>query len=203
MNKFIVFEGIDGSGKTTQIKLLQEKFNSHNISYSFFREPGGDLLSEQIREILLDNKIHISDISETMLFLAARAQLTSKKIKPALDKNEFVICDRFSDSTFAYQGYGKEVDSDIIQILNKFVTNNLEASLTVLLDITYEDSLNRRGKTIDRMENNSKYFFNRVRSGYKELASQHSNRYLVLDAMLDVDTLHNLIWVRISKDFSL
>ena len=203
MNKFIVFEGIDGSGKTTQIRLLEKKFNFHNVSYNFFREPGGDLLSEKVRDILLDNKIDITDISETMLFLAARAQLVSTKIKPALDKNKFVICDRFVDSTFAYQGHGKKVDPGIIQVLNRFVTDNLEPYLTILLDVTYEDSLNRRGKVVDRMENNSKYFFDRVRSGYKELANQYSDRYLVLDGMLDVDTLHDLIWSRVSKDFNL
>ena len=107
MNKFIVFEGIDGSGKTTQIELLQEKFNTRNVEYNLFREPGGNLLSEKVRSILLDNETEISNISETMLFLAARSQLIFEQIKPALYKGDFVICDRFTDSTFAYQGCGK------------------------------------------------------------------------------------------------
>ena len=137
MNKFIVFEGIDGSGKSTQIKLLEEKFISFNVKYKFFREPGGNLLSEKIRDILLDNRVQISNISETMLFLAARAQLVYEQIKPALNKNNFVISDRFTDSTFTYQGYGKKVNPEMIRTLNRFVTDNIEPHLTVLLDITF------------------------------------------------------------------
>jgi len=203
MNKFIVFEGIDGSGKTTQIKLLKEKFILSSLNYKFFREPGGTLLSEEIRNILLNNNLDICDISETMLFLAARAQLTYEKIKPALDKDNFVICDRFTDSTFAYQGYGKKVNRDMIKSLNMFVTDNLQPSLTILLDITYDDSLNRREKNTDRMENNSKFFFNNVRDGYKEISNEFPDKYLVLDGRLDVQHIHNLIWDRINKDFNL
>ena len=203
MNKFIVFEGIDGSGKSTQIKLLEEKFIFLNIKYKFFREPGGNLLSEKIRDILLDNRVKISDISETMLFLAARAQSVHEQIKPTLNKNNFVISDRFTDSTFTYQGYGKKVDPEMIKTLNRFVTENIEPHLTILLDITYEESLTRRGKIPDRMENNSKDFFNNVRAGYKQLANEFSNRYFVLDAMLDIQNLHDLIWDRIKKDFNL
>tara|TARA_B100001750_G_scaffold32022_1_gene22013 strand:- start:848 stop:1459 length:612 start_codon:yes stop_codon:yes gene_type:complete len=203
MNKFIVFEGIDGSGKSTQIKLLEEKFILSNLNYKFFREPGGNFLSEEIRNILLNKKLNICDISETMLFLASRAQLTHEKIKPALDKNNFVICDRFSDSTFAYQGYGKKVDQDMIKSLNVFATENIHPYLTILLDISYDDSLDRRGGDIDRMESNSRAFFDNVRNGYKEISNKYPDKYLILDATLTVQHIHSLIWNRIKKDFNL
>tara|TARA_Y100001960_G_C14655337_1_gene818038 strand:- start:117 stop:728 length:612 start_codon:yes stop_codon:yes gene_type:complete len=203
MNKFIVFEGIDGSGKTTQIKLLQEKFNTRNVEYNLFREPGGNLLSEKVRSILLDNEIEISNISETMLFLAARSQLIFEQIKPALYKGDFVICDRFTDSTFAYQGCGKKVDLDMIRILNDFAIDSVKPYLTILLDISYEKSLIRRGDKPDRMENNTKDFFNDVRLGYKQLADESPKKYLVIDATISVEEIHDLIWDRISKDFSL
>ena len=115
LNNLIIFEGIDCSGKSTQIRLLQEKLSEKNISNSVYREPGGNDLSEKIRNILLDKNMSISDEAETMLFLAARAQLTIENIFPDLDKNKLVICDRFSDSTLVYQGYGKKVDKDIIK----------------------------------------------------------------------------------------
>lgn len=203
MNKFIVFEGIDGSGKTTQIELLKEKFNTRNVEYNLFREPGGNLLSEKVRNILLDNEIVISNISETMLFLAARSQLIFEQIKPALYKGDFVICDRFTDSTFAYQGCGKKVDLDMIRILNDFAIDSVKPSLTILLDISYEKSLIRRGDKPDRMENNTKDFFNDVRLGYKQLADESPKKYLVIDATISVEEIHDLIWDRISKDFSL
>jgi len=203
MNKFIAFEGIDGSGKSTQIKLLEEKFVLLDLNYQFFREPGGSFLSEEIRNILLNKKLNICDISEMMLFLAARAQLTYEKIKPALDENNFVICDRFSDSTLAYQGYGKKLDKSMIKSLNMFATDNIHPYLTILLDISYDDSLERRGKNIDRMESNSKTFFENVRNGYREIANNYPDKYLVLDAKLTPEEIHTLVWDRIRKDFNL
>ena len=118
MNRFIVFEGVDGSGKSTQIKLLEQKLEQHSISFSTFREPGGNLLSEKIREILLDKDISICDESELMLFLASRGQNTEEGILKELSKGKFVICDRYSDSTMAYQGFGKELDKEFIKSLS-------------------------------------------------------------------------------------
>ena len=108
MNNLIAFEGVDCSGKSTQIRLLENKLSKDNVSYSIYREPGGNPLSEKIRDILLDKSINIDNKAETMLFLAARAQLIVENIIPDLEQNKLVICDRFCDSTLVYQGYGKK-----------------------------------------------------------------------------------------------
>ena len=142
--KFLTFEGIDGSGKSTQINLLEKKLISEDIPYVVFREPGGTKLSEKIREILLDrNNINLCATSESLLFVAARTQLMSEKIKPALEKNQFVICDRFADSTVAYQGYGRGVSVQYLEELNNFGTFNIVPDLTILLDIDPKLSLQR------------------------------------------------------------
>ena len=162
MNRFIVFEGVDGSGKSTQIKLLEQKLEQHSISFSTFREPGGNLLSEKIREILLDKDISICDESELMLFLASRGQNTEEGILKELNKGKFVICDRYSDSTMAYQGFGKELDKDFINSCNKFVTKGITPSITIILDISRNVSKNREDSENDRMESNSNTFFMKV-----------------------------------------
>ena len=117
IGKLITFEGIDGSGKTTQINLLEKKFIEAGYSFIIFREPGGTELSEKIREILLDrNNMQLSSITESLLFVAARSQLMSEKIMPALNNDQLVICDRFMDSTVAYQGYGRGLNKGLISI---------------------------------------------------------------------------------------
>ena len=193
MNDLIVFEGVDCSGKSTQIKLLGEKLSKKNISYSIYREPGGNSLSEKIRDILLDKSMNISNEAETMLFLAARAQLTVENIFPDLEKNKLVICDRFCDSTLIYQGYGKKINKDIIKKCNLFVTQNLKPKITIIMDIDYENSLLRMGKNKDRMEDNSRIFFENVIDGYKELALEYPDRYFIVDAKLPEKQIHNLI----------
>jgi len=122
VNKLIVFEGVDASGKSTQIKLLENKFDENNISFATFREPGGNPLSERIRDILLDKSIKITDESELMLFLASRAENTINGILRELNNDRFVICDRYSDSTLAYQGYGKGLNKEFINLCNSYVT---------------------------------------------------------------------------------
>ena len=122
MNKLITFEGIDGVGKTTQINLFLEKLKNNNLDYVLFREPGGTPFSEKIRSILLDNSNKMSNLSETLLFLAARSDLVNKKIKPNLKNDFYVICDRFLDSTLAYQGYGRGLNIDLLDSLNNFIT---------------------------------------------------------------------------------
>ncbi len=203
LNNLIIFEGIDCSGKSTQIRLLQEKLSEKNISNSVYREPGGNDLSEKIRNILLDKNMSISDEAETMLFLAARAQLTIENIFPDLDKNKLVICDRFSDSTLVYQGYGKKVDKDIIKQCNLFVTRKLNPSITIIMDINYENSLLRMGDNKDRMEDNSSIFFKNVINGYKELSMQNPDKYFVVDGTLPKDDIHKLIWDKISMEFKI
>ena len=197
MNNLIVFEGIDCSGKSTQIKLLEKRLSQNNILYSIYREPGGNPVSEKIRDILLDKSMNIGNEAETMLFLAARAQLTVENIYPDLEKNKLVICDRFCDSTLVYQGYGKKINKDIIKKCNLFVTRDLEPKITIIMDLDYENSLLRMGKDKDRMEDNSKIFFENVIDGYKELALQYPDKYFIIDAKLPEEQIHNLIWEKL------
>ena len=199
MNNLITFEGIDCSGKSTQIKLLEKKLIDNNILHSIYREPGGNPLSEKIREILLDKTIDMSNEAETLLFLAARAELTNKNLFSDLKENKVVICDRFSDSTLAYQGYGKKIDKDIIMRCNKFATNNLEPQLTFILDIDYEIISQRMKGKKDRMEENSSIFFQDVINGYKKLALNNPSRYFIIDGVLTEDIIHNFIWDKINE----
>ena len=203
MNRFIVFEGVDGSGKSTQIKLLEEKLEYHSISFSTFREPGGNLLSEKIREILLDKDISMCDESELMLFLAARGQNTEEGILQELSKGKFVICDRYSDSTMAYQGFGKELDKNFINSCNKFVTKGITPSITVVLDISRSVSKNRDDSENDRMEKNSNTFFMKVEEGYRKIANAHPSRYLLIDGSLGIKQIHELIWSKFKEEFGL
>jgi len=203
VNKFIVFEGVDSSGKSTQIKLLEKKLTEESLSFITFREPGGNILSEKIRDVLLDKKIDICDESELMLFLAARAQNTSSGIKKELSNNKFVICDRYADSTLAYQGFGKGIDKNLINLCNAFVTQGLEARLTIILDIEWNKSKGRDNTEKDRMENNSDLFFKKVSNGYRLLAEESPKRYFLVNGTLSINEIHKLIWNKVKKEFNL
>ena len=203
MNNLIAFEGIDCSGKSTQIRLLENKLSKDNVSYSIYREPGGNPLSEKIRDILLDKSINIGNQAETMLFLAARAQLIVENIIPDLEQNKFVICDRFCDSTLVYQGYGKKIDKELIKKCNFFITQDLKPKITIIMDIDYENSLLRMGKSKDRMEDNSRIFFEDVINGYRELSLESPNEYFVIDANLSQEEIHDLIWKKIEMEFKI
>ena len=203
MNNLIAFEGVDCSGKSTQIRLLENKLSKDNVSYSIYREPGGNPLSEKIRDILLDKSINIGNKAETMLFLAARAQLIVENIIPDLEQNKLVICDRFCDSTLVYQGYGKKIDKELIKKCNFFVTQDLKPKITIIMDIDYENSLLRMGKSKDRMEDNSRIFFEDVINGYRELSLESPDKYFVIDANLSQEEIHDLIWKKIKIEFKI
>ena len=144
MNKFITFEGLDGTGKTTQIDLFLKRLDKNKIKYEFYREPGGTKLSEDIRDILLDRRNDIDALTETVLFCSARSHLVSNKILPLIDNNNyFIVCDRFIDSTVAYQSFGRGIDINLIHSLNKVVTSGILPSTTFLLDCDMENSLKR------------------------------------------------------------
>lgn len=194
---FISFEGIDGSGKSTQIKLLSKKLTENNILYKIYREPGGNEVSEKIRDILLDKNLSISDESETMLFLAARGELFLKNIQKKINQGVLVICDRYIDSTVAYQGYGKKMNLELINLCNEFVSKKIKPQLTIFLDIDYKSSISRMGIEKDRMENNSKVFFNNVINGYKVLSQNEPNRFFVVDAKLSEGSIHEIIWKKV------
>ena len=181
--KFITFEGIDGSGKTTQINLLEEKLSQKGISTLILREPGGTKLSEKIREILLDREnINLSPSAESLLFVAARAQLMVEKIKPSLERNQFVICDRYSDSTVAYQGYGRGLNVEYLEELNKFATDSIQPDITIILDVDPEKAAIRMASDVsDRLESTGIHFFLRVREGYYEIARRYPQRCVIID----------------------
>jgi dTMP kinase len=179
----ITFEGGEGAGKSTQIKRTAAYARSLGFKVKSLREPGGTTISEAIRNVLLDRKHHkMTPQTELLLYLAARAQIIAEKIKPAIEKGYVVICDRFEDSTLAYQGYGRGFKTrEIKEVSKKFVRGNLQADLTVLLDIAPEKGLARGGRH-DRMEQESLVFHRKIRKGFLTLAKQNRKRYLVLDA---------------------
>ena len=195
MNKFIVFEGIDGSGKSTQIDLIVKKLIKDGIKHTLLREPGTTKTSEKIREILLDSKNDISNLTETLLFLAARAQLVREILEPNL--NKFIICDRYCDSTLAYQGYGKGVDIAVIKMLNSLVTKGITPTLNIVIDVSYDVSIRRRGIPKDRMELNSKEFFDRIRTGYKTIVRSNPETHIMVNGDNDPLEISKIIWQEI------
>ncbi|OUX36902.1 MAG: dTMP kinase [Candidatus Pelagibacter sp. TMED273] len=200
-NKFISFEGVDGVGKTTQINLFLEKLQSLNLNYHLYREPGGTKLSESIREILLDNNNHISNLTESLLFLTARSDLVNKKIKPkVLENDSFIICDRFFDSTLAYQSYGREINKEFIQLITDQILQNIIPSTTFLLDCDINISINRLSSK-DRMENSGLEFLKKVKEGFLELALLDKNRYVIIDANKSISDIEKSIWTHFKKRY--
>ena len=199
----ITFEGIDGSGKSTQIQMLEHEFNKLGIEYKTFREPGGTELSEKIRAILLDKEnIELISTSESLLFAAARAQLTAEQIKPAIEKGEFVICDRFTDSTIAYQGYGRGLDIKQLEEINYIATAGLTPDITFILDISPEAAAVRmEAEASDRMEETGVDFFRRIRGGYRQIKDQNPNRYRLINGEQSPENVFKEIKEIIMKQF--
>lgn len=191
---FITLEGIDGCGKSTQTDLLMQKLDQEKISYIPVREPGGTAAGEAIRQVLLDNKYDLSLQAELLLYMAARSEVTRQVIMPALKTGKIVICDRFADSTMAYQGYGGGADLGWIRSLNKQATCGTTPDLTILLDLPPEEAVKRRGGTADRMESKDIYFHRRVRAGYLEIACEEPQRLYTLDATGGIESIHAQIW---------
>ncbi|MCH7698960.1 MAG: dTMP kinase [Chloroflexi bacterium] len=178
---FITLEGGEGAGKSVQLDALAAELSGQGRNVVTTREPGGTPLGDRLREVLLDLDSEFDPLAEAMLFAAARAELVSTVIKPALDRGDFVICDRYSDSTVAYQGYASGVDLMSIGQLNQISTGGLLPDLTVLLDLPVEDGLQRSGGS-DRFESEDVAFHERVRKGYLALAEHDTERWLVVDA---------------------
>jgi dTMP kinase len=195
---FISFEGIDGSGKSTQAKLLVKRLQEENRTVLFLREPGGTEISEQIRNILLNKKnLKMTQISELLLFSASRAQLVSEVIKPALLNNTIVIADRYVDSTTVYQGHGRGLHHGGIKGINSIATMGVMPKKTFFIDITVQEMYIRREESrqeIDRMEMGNDDFYNRVRQGYLELAKEEPGRFVVIDGKQPIEAIHDIIW---------
>ncbi len=183
--KFITIEGTEGVGKSTNIAFIKAWFEAKNISLLHTREPGGTPLAEEIRELLLSKRDEQVDAkSELLLMYAARAQHVSQKIKPALEQGQWVLCDRFSDASFAYQGAGRALGLDKLVALDQWVLEGFKPDLTILLDLPVEVGLSRaqeRGP-IDRFEEEKVEFFEQVRNGYLQIAQQEPERVKIVDA---------------------
>lgn len=180
---FISLEGPDGAGKTTQLKLLSKYLDSINCQYIITRDPGGTPLGKQIRRIVLHSEGDVSPVTELLLYQADRAQHVSEIIGPALAKGTVVLCDRYVDSTLAYQGYGRNIDLSLIRQLNEIATGGLMPELTILFDIDTEAGLSRLHPSgHDRLEREATDFHKRVRNGYLELAKAEPQRWRIIDA---------------------
>ncbi len=184
MAYFITFEGVEGAGKSTQIKKLSNYFKKNNIDFISLREPGGTFLGEKIRKILLKEKdLKIDSITETLLMMVSRRELLIQKIIPALEKEKIVLCDRFIDSTIAYQGYGRGVDIKWIKEIFNLVCFNFYPLLTFLFDLDIEEGFKRlKGKVKDRFEGEDISFHKKVRCGFLEIAREEKERIILINA---------------------
>ncbi len=182
------FEGIEGTGKSTQTRLLCTYLKNKGIKYALLREPGSSVIGEKIRDILLFSKGNLSCFAETLLFIVARDQLRRQKIEAALKKKDVVILDRYGDATIAYQGYGSGVDRKLINALNKMAMGAAIPDLTILLDIDPKLGLVRSGRN-DRFEKREMAFHKRVRQGYLAVAKANPKRVKIINAKNDVDCI--------------
>jgi len=196
---FITFEGCDGCGKTTQIELLNKYLLNKGSETLLTREPGAKGLGEKLREILLNYNGEVSPNCESFLFLADRAQHVDCIIKPAIEQGKIVLCDRHTDSTVAYQGYGRGLDLDRIYKLNNIATNGLKPDITIVLDVDVETSMQRVGKEKDRMESAGIEFFKRVRNGFLEIAKNEPDRVKVINASDTIENIHKQIVELVEK----
>lgn len=199
---FITFEGIDGSGKSTQIELLKRSLTDKGRSVHVFREPGGTALSEKVRQILLNSDYAIHPVTELLLFSSARAQLIAEKVKPLLEKDEVVILDRFYDSTIAYQGFGRSsLPITEIQKLNDIASHHLEPDVTFYLKISLEEAQKRTARqTKDRMESAGPVFYKKVIEGFDYL-EENLLRFVGIDATGSPEQTHALIMQEMKKRF--
>jgi dTMP kinase len=203
MKLFVTFEGPEGSGKTTQVRLLAGWLSAHGQDVLTTREPGGTRIGDGIRALLLD-PAHTEMRSETeiLLFSAARAQIVGQVIRPHLAKGGIVLCDRFADSTLAYQGYGRQLDLETLRRITAFATGDLAPDLTVCLDLSASEGLRRKagGDQLEwnRMEREQLAFHRRVRQGFLALAAAEPARWLVVDALKPIEEIQAAIRKRVA-----
>jgi dTMP kinase len=194
MAMLITIEGIEGVGKSTQVKLLENYFLEKKIPFVSTREPGGTKICEKIRNILLHDEMH--PLTEILLYEAARAEHFTNIIEPALHSQKVVLCDRFMDASVAYQGYGRGIDVKLIENLNSIATKNTKPNLTFILDMDVENAFKRleqRGSTPDRFEKLNKDFYEKVRKGYLDIASKEPNRVKIINSLQEIKKVHNEI----------
>ena len=199
MGLFITFEGGEGCGKSTQSRLLRNRLEQQNIPVVLTHEPGGTSLGTEIRKLLKRKRgSSIASQAELFLFAASRVQLVAELIRPALEETKVVICDRFTDSTLVYQGYGRGLDLTTVETVNNMATGNLKPDLTILLDMSPEQGLARKQSLKDRFELEDLSFHHRVREGYLKMAAAEPDCWLLIDASLTEEKIAEIIWDRVS-----
>ena len=189
----ITFEGVEGSGKSTQADLLRTYLHDKGHSVIKTREPGGTALGEAVREVLLRKDLHMFPLSELLLVMAARAQHMDEVISPALAEGKIVLCDRFVDATYAYQGYGRSIDLGIIETFNRLVTKGVRPNLTILMDCDVALALKRKrdaNQHMDRFEREGLSFHESIRKAYLKLAKEERKRFFVVNATLNAEKTH-------------
>ncbi len=201
MALFITFEGGEGSGKTLQAWGLSRRLSRLDIPVVLTREPGGTILGQKVRHLLKQaQNTNISPLTELLMFNASRSQLVKEVIQPGLQGGKVIICDRYADSTIAYQGYGRGLDLAVVQSINNVATGGLKPDLTVLLDISVREGLARKMPLRhDRFEQENMAFHQRVRAGYLKLAAAEPQRWLVVDAGQPKTMIKEIIWQRVSQ----
>ncbi|OGG29681.1 dTMP kinase [Candidatus Gottesmanbacteria bacterium RIFCSPLOWO2_01_FULL_49_10] len=195
---FIIFEGGEGAGKSIQVEILVSHLHEEGYSVVVTREPGGTRIGEQIRAITHNQEnVDLDAVAEAYLMAAARAQHVAQLIEPAIEAGKIVVCDRYVDSSIAYQGFGRKLGVDTIRSLNALAVNGAVPDLTVLLDVPPEVGLKRRAKSrkgVDRLDMQQKDFYTRVYQGYLALAKEHPNRYVVIDASQAIEAVAQDVW---------
>ncbi|WP_193198709.1 dTMP kinase [Nostoc sp. MG11] len=196
--KLIVFEGVEGCGKTSQMQLCSKWLESLGISVILTREPGGTELGLYLRNLLLEKSENkpVAEVTELLLYAADRAQHIEQELKPSLAAGKYILCDRYTDSTIAYQGYGRGLSFKLIHQLNDIATAGLESDLTIWLDIDVEVGLSRKRKgetKLDRIEQETIAFHRRVQQGYADLAASNPSRIVRVDGSLSRETVHQMI----------
>ncbi|HEX2958154.1 MAG TPA: dTMP kinase [Chitinispirillaceae bacterium] len=204
---FFAFEGIDGCGKSTQVSLLNDKLVKQGYNVDFTREPGGTVISEKIRQILID-PLHgeMVDECEILLYLASRAQHVRQRIIPALERGKIVLCDRFQLATFAYQGFGRDFPLDKMEQLNAFATGGCAPDLTFVFDIPVEEAfkrMHRMNKLKDRLESSGDAFFHRIHKGYLELGRKNPKNVIIINAQRGVEEIHEEVMEKINPYISI
>jgi len=196
---FIVFEGGEGSGKSTQARALYSRLRKVGYNVVYTHEPGGTMLGEKLRRWVKWGR-DVTIPAELLLFLASRSQLVTKVIRPALEKGSIVVCDRFTASTIAYQGYGRGMDLGLLESLNNFVTNGLAPDLVFLMDLDAEEGLSRKKRKWDAFEREEFIFHQKVRDGYMEIAIADPEKWVVINAELPEVQVGEMIWEQ-ARDF--
>jgi len=205
---FITFEGSEGSGKSTQADRLAARLQRSNVPYTLTREPGGTPIGESIRDLLqfAPHNANMTPATELLLFEASRSQLVREVIKPALERGMCVIADRFFDSTTVYQGAARKLDREMIERVNAFAVGDCVPDVTFVLDVdaaTAESRMQREPRKADRMEQQPAEFYERVREGYREIATHEPKRIVLIDGSRDPDEIESEIWEKLCARFSI